>query len=86
VKSESPLRKIEMLITSRSWAFPRIRKSASPAATSGDAAQDVRVEKREDYHDLRLAPHHHWKKQGQPLQTLQPQNGSRLGGTRSWVS
>jgi hypothetical protein len=39
----------------------------SPAASSGDAAQDFRVEKREDYHDLRLAPHHHWEEQGQLL-------------------
>jgi hypothetical protein len=58
----------------------------SPAASSGDAAQDFRVEKREDYHDLRLAPHHHWKEQGQLQQTLLPQNGSHLAGGQSFLT
>jgi hypothetical protein len=45
-----------------------------------DAAQDLRVEKREDYHDLPLAPHHHWKKESGPASAKPCRTTKRLAG------
>jgi len=56
------------------------------AVSSGDAAQDLRggVEKCEQ--DLRLAPHHHSKRQGQSWQALPPATKRLTAGEQSLLS